>query len=376
MGRALDIFGVVCGALGSIGLFQVIASFIYYNLPSQKLKQLDDTLAETYIQLRCSVEDRLIPDIKFLQESETMLANLQMEADRVRTEVHCLPGLWRQVRAMFAGLSRKVSSLIGSAVDLRTTIARTSDEMRQEMEAAGRAIPPRVNLRADLYSPYSTSLLKLWQQLHVDANQLKPQGPLDTGVPQAVSNISNNVLPKTSSHSDENAPSLTTSHPAPPPTMTSSTKSAVPPLPPKSPLRYKHRDRRVSGLSQSSSTLCECTSSGTYSCTASHEPLSTSAFYVGVLPGIVLPIHYPSVASSLGDKHTYCGGPCTSFANQQTIEEALQQAQKYVAVLSGMLALGSKGLQDVRMVDESMAPPRSIPLPVLPSLHETRMANG
>lgn len=74
MASAYDILGAVLGVLGTIGTIQLIYSLVHFNLPSQRLKDLDDTLNGTIHFLYTAIEDGLLPDVVFVQTTQRRLS--------------------------------------------------------------------------------------------------------------------------------------------------------------------------------------------------------------------------------------------------------------------------------------------------------------
>ncbi len=62
MASGWDIVSLILGILGSLVVFQLGWAFLYDQLPDQKLKMLQDTLADTYDLFESVTEDGLLPE--------------------------------------------------------------------------------------------------------------------------------------------------------------------------------------------------------------------------------------------------------------------------------------------------------------------------
>ncbi|OBZ71719.1 hypothetical protein A0H81_08846 [Grifola frondosa] len=63
-----DIFGAVTGAMGLVGMIPLFYTLIVSQLPSHKLKVLDETLLETDNLWHSVVEEALFVESQFVQE--------------------------------------------------------------------------------------------------------------------------------------------------------------------------------------------------------------------------------------------------------------------------------------------------------------------
>ncbi|OBZ71350.1 hypothetical protein A0H81_08840 [Grifola frondosa] len=68
MTLSFDIFGAVTGAMGLIGIIPLFYSLIISQLPSRKLKVLDETLLETDNLWHSVIEEALFVESHFVQE--------------------------------------------------------------------------------------------------------------------------------------------------------------------------------------------------------------------------------------------------------------------------------------------------------------------
>lgn len=70
---AFNIVGVILGAMGLVGVFQMGWSMIEYALPPQRFKALDEILEDTADLFQSVIEEGLIPDLSFIQRTENVL---------------------------------------------------------------------------------------------------------------------------------------------------------------------------------------------------------------------------------------------------------------------------------------------------------------
>lgn len=69
-----DILGTVLGILGILGVGQLVYCLLYGHLPSQRLKELDETLTNTIHFLYIVVEDGFLPDTVFVESTQRRLS--------------------------------------------------------------------------------------------------------------------------------------------------------------------------------------------------------------------------------------------------------------------------------------------------------------
>ncbi|CAL1712390.1 unnamed protein product [Somion occarium] len=134
MASAYDILGAVLGVLGTIGTIQLIYSLVHFNLPSQRLKDLDDTLNGTIHFLYTAIEDGLLPDVVFVQTTQRRLSLYRNLTERLRTRVHCATNFRQQCSAMANGLSSRINSLCGRVKAIRADISSVSENTRRLLE--------------------------------------------------------------------------------------------------------------------------------------------------------------------------------------------------------------------------------------------------
>lgn len=140
MGRTFDILGVVFGALGVVGIIQLLCSIIYDQLPSQKFRVLEEVLKDTDALYLSGLEEGLLPNAQEVkarlrgyvtQAGRTPSTNpqclpcaysLQLLADDLRVKVYSATTMRSQCWEMLCGLSRRIGLLCAQAKALRASI--------------------------------------------------------------------------------------------------------------------------------------------------------------------------------------------------------------------------------------------------------------
>ncbi|KAI0077233.1 hypothetical protein K474DRAFT_1771958 [Panus rudis PR-1116 ss-1] len=134
---ALDIPGLVFGALGTYGIFHLLFAAIRQNLPNQRIEALEQTVSETYRIFHYSVQQNLFHDLDYVRDQEYHLRRSTEALNTLRIKAHCSPGFLGQLCAMLRGLSHSISSVEKEVKSHRTLIASTSEKMRQQLAMAG-----------------------------------------------------------------------------------------------------------------------------------------------------------------------------------------------------------------------------------------------
>lgn len=75
MTTGYDIWGVVAGVLGIIGLIPLLYGIVNSQLPSTKLKLLDEILTETSSLFRAVCEEGLLKDREYVAQTEETLSS-------------------------------------------------------------------------------------------------------------------------------------------------------------------------------------------------------------------------------------------------------------------------------------------------------------
>ena len=73
MGSAYDIANLILAVIGTIGVVQLFYSLVWTRLPAQRLKILDALMKETAGMLREGAEERVLPDVEFVRNTEASL---------------------------------------------------------------------------------------------------------------------------------------------------------------------------------------------------------------------------------------------------------------------------------------------------------------
>ncbi|KAI0077835.1 hypothetical protein K474DRAFT_1707016 [Panus rudis PR-1116 ss-1] len=129
-----DILGIILGLVGAIGLFPIVQSFIRCRLPTQKFKELDDTLTETYSLLHSVEEEGLLPNPAWAEEVKRRLAGYRRQTEEYRSTVYCATTCKGQLALWFQGVSRKISEKNTDVMEVRATIMSTSQKERERRE--------------------------------------------------------------------------------------------------------------------------------------------------------------------------------------------------------------------------------------------------
>jgi hypothetical protein len=63
-----NIVGVVLGVLGALTSADLVRSLVHRNLPTQRLKELDEILDKTVLMYQLAVEEQLLSDSQLIQD--------------------------------------------------------------------------------------------------------------------------------------------------------------------------------------------------------------------------------------------------------------------------------------------------------------------
>lgn len=69
-----DVWGIVAGVLGTLGLIPILTSIVNDQMPSAKLMVLEETLLDTDSLLQSVSEEGLFTNNNFISETEHRLA--------------------------------------------------------------------------------------------------------------------------------------------------------------------------------------------------------------------------------------------------------------------------------------------------------------
>lgn len=143
MAFGFDIFGVVTGALGLFGLVPLLYVMLYSQLPSRKLKQLDEALEETASLWRSAIEEGLFCGTRYATTmgdwlhqlvqlhcthghsflTECFPNSLRVRSDELRAESHSAASFVQELKAMQQGLSKKIAMLCNQVKRTRAKIS-------------------------------------------------------------------------------------------------------------------------------------------------------------------------------------------------------------------------------------------------------------
>ncbi|PSS05540.1 hypothetical protein PHLCEN_2v3742 [Hermanssonia centrifuga] len=73
---AYDVAGTIFGVLGTVGIFQMLYNFVNSNLPSERLKELIDTLNDTNALFDSVIEEGILFEKSFVTRTEKRLDRL------------------------------------------------------------------------------------------------------------------------------------------------------------------------------------------------------------------------------------------------------------------------------------------------------------
>ncbi|KAI0944012.1 hypothetical protein AcV7_001948 [Taiwanofungus camphoratus] len=137
MSSAIDIWGVVAGVLGTLGLIPMVLAMVQSQFPSTRLKVLDDTLTETTSLFRTVSEEGLLKDVDYVSQTRDRLSFMCRQAEEFRTATHCATTTLKEFKELLKGLSRKISLLCEEVKELRASISTTSSKERERLLNGG-----------------------------------------------------------------------------------------------------------------------------------------------------------------------------------------------------------------------------------------------
>ncbi|CCM01523.1 uncharacterized protein FIBRA_03579 [Fibroporia radiculosa] len=128
-----NIFGAVTGALGTMGLVQILWVVIKSQLPSSKLKVFDQTFEETESLLRLVSEEGIFVNSDYIAVTRRDLIRIRARSEKYRNATYCATTFWKQLKGIVTGLSRKISVLCDEVVEVRANISSTTEETRNKL---------------------------------------------------------------------------------------------------------------------------------------------------------------------------------------------------------------------------------------------------
>lgn len=129
-----NIYGVITGTLGVIGLIPVLLALVHSQTPRIKLRNLDQTLEETEVLLTSVSEKGLFHGGDFLTCTRRQLVNAHSRAEGYRAAVYCATTETQQIKGIISGLSYRISVLCKEVAVLRADIVTTTDEERKRLQ--------------------------------------------------------------------------------------------------------------------------------------------------------------------------------------------------------------------------------------------------
>lgn len=122
-----NIFGVVTGVIGIIGLaLSGLYTLVNNQLPSTKIRLMDEKSEDTESLLRSVVEEGLFSGSDFIQAREYNLSRIRVQAEEYRLLSYCATTWLQQIKAIFKGLSHRISLLCEEITQVRAKIARNA----------------------------------------------------------------------------------------------------------------------------------------------------------------------------------------------------------------------------------------------------------
>ncbi|OBZ75943.1 hypothetical protein A0H81_04133 [Grifola frondosa] len=135
-----DIWGVVAGVLGVLGLLPLLSALIHNQLPSSRFKMLHDTMSETESLFRTVMEEGLLKNPSYVQQTEGRLNQMRSEVEDLRAATHRATSFVKEIRGFLHGLSREISLLCEEVKELRASISATSSEERRRLTYQSRHV--------------------------------------------------------------------------------------------------------------------------------------------------------------------------------------------------------------------------------------------
>ncbi|KAH9888339.1 hypothetical protein C8Q73DRAFT_709846 [Cubamyces lactineus] len=129
-----NIWGAVAGVLGTFTIIPFVWGLFKSQMPSGKLAALDALLNQTQKLLDTSVQEGLIMEERF----RFMMRTTRKRIDKVRAEIYGAHSLKEDLRNWRKGLSTRCSLLCEELDVIRASIARSSAEERDRLDALGR----------------------------------------------------------------------------------------------------------------------------------------------------------------------------------------------------------------------------------------------
>ncbi|KAI0691781.1 hypothetical protein C8T65DRAFT_670344 [Cerioporus squamosus] len=130
---ATSLYGIIASAIGIVAVVPLIWSCIRNQLPTAKLRELDETLTETESLLRSVVEEGLLDPARDVPHFQAHIQQFRSSAEHFREETYMATDLSKQLAAWFDGLSTRISMLSTRVKKVRANICETSVEARMQL---------------------------------------------------------------------------------------------------------------------------------------------------------------------------------------------------------------------------------------------------
>ncbi|KAI0365100.1 hypothetical protein BV20DRAFT_973677 [Pilatotrama ljubarskyi] len=132
-----NIWGVVAGAIGTLGLLPLLFAWLPSQMPSAKLRVLLEIMGETDALFRKALEDGILTSEDDLHKFYSGIWALNVRVDDVRVKVYGLDTWQDEFGAWWRGLSRKITLLCRDVNKIRTKLAESSFRDRKRLTAEG-----------------------------------------------------------------------------------------------------------------------------------------------------------------------------------------------------------------------------------------------
>ncbi|KAI8971015.1 hypothetical protein BD414DRAFT_581575 [Trametes punicea] len=132
-----NVWGAVAGAIGTIALFPVLTCWIYCQLPTAKMRILDQLLSETESVFDSAIKNGVLHGGNGLHRFSVQLWAIQLRSEDLRGQVYSIRSWSGELRSWWRGASSMINVLCKELNDLRVTLAKNSSRERRELAAAG-----------------------------------------------------------------------------------------------------------------------------------------------------------------------------------------------------------------------------------------------
>ncbi|KAL1945397.1 hypothetical protein VTO73DRAFT_2248 [Trametes versicolor] len=127
--QAYNIWGVVASVLSTLGLLSMVWDLFKSQMPTQKLRKLEDDLRTTYQLLNDNVEEGLLDPERF----RPRMRIIKHRIDDLRSHVFTAVTWQEELRNWRRGLSAQLNVLLREVYKIRATIAKSNSEERRKL---------------------------------------------------------------------------------------------------------------------------------------------------------------------------------------------------------------------------------------------------